>query len=88
MLMKLKYAYGVKWETLEKFGAVSEETVLEMARGIRKSPAADNWIVGEWDCRTPAEALRINRLIDWIGLSDATTEKPGIISGRVDPDRN
>jgi nicotinamide-nucleotide amidase len=32
---------GVRWETLEKFGAVSQETVLEMARGVRQALAAD-----------------------------------------------
>lgn len=32
---------GVSWDTLEKFGAVSEETVLEMARGVRAALAAD-----------------------------------------------
>ena len=32
---------GVKWKTLEQFGAVSEEVVLEMARGVRRALAAD-----------------------------------------------
>lgn len=32
---------GVGWATLEKHGAVSEETVLEMARGVRIALAAD-----------------------------------------------
>ena len=32
---------GVRWETLEKFGAVSKETVLEMACGVRTALAAD-----------------------------------------------
>lgn len=32
---------GVSWDTLEKFGAVSEETVSEMAKGIRHALAAD-----------------------------------------------
>ncbi len=32
---------GVAWDTLEKFGAVSEETVSEMAKGIRHALAAD-----------------------------------------------
>jgi len=42
------YAYEAKerllevsHETLEKYGAVSEETVLEMARGVRNALAAD-----------------------------------------------
>ena len=32
---------GVKWETLEKYGAVSQEVVLQMARGARHALAAD-----------------------------------------------
>lgn len=32
---------GVRWETLEKYGAVSKETVLEMACGVRRALAAD-----------------------------------------------
>ena len=32
---------GVRWETLEQHGAVSRETVLEMARGVRLALAAD-----------------------------------------------
>jgi PncC family amidohydrolase len=32
---------GVRWETLEKYGAVSQETVLEMAKGVRHALAAD-----------------------------------------------
>jgi PncC family amidohydrolase len=32
---------GVRRETLERFGAVSKETVLEMARGVRRALKAD-----------------------------------------------
>ncbi|MDD5468725.1 MAG: CinA family protein [Anaerolineales bacterium] len=32
---------GVRWATLEKYGAVSEETVLEMARGVRQALDAE-----------------------------------------------
>lgn len=32
---------GVHWETLEKYGAVSKETVIEMACGVRRALAAD-----------------------------------------------
>jgi PncC family amidohydrolase len=42
------YAYDAKvrilsvsWETLERYGAVSEEVVLEMAREVRRAMAAD-----------------------------------------------
>jgi PncC family amidohydrolase len=32
---------GVSWDTLEKYGAISVETAIEMARGIRIALAAD-----------------------------------------------
>ena len=32
---------GVRWETLEKYGSVSREVVLEMARGVRTALEAD-----------------------------------------------
>jgi len=32
---------GVSWDTLRKYGAVSRETVLEMAGGIRQALAVD-----------------------------------------------
>ena len=32
---------GVQWKTLEKYGAVSEPVVIEMARGVRRALAAD-----------------------------------------------
>ena len=32
---------GVKWATLEQYGAVSKPVVLEMARGVRRALAAD-----------------------------------------------
>ncbi len=32
---------GVRWETLEQYGAVSRETVLEMACGARRALSAD-----------------------------------------------
>jgi PncC family amidohydrolase len=44
----IAYAYeakvrllGVSWDTLKKYGAVSQETVLEMARGVREALLAD-----------------------------------------------
>jgi len=44
----MAYAYEAKvqwldvsWDTLEKYGAVSREVVLEMARGVRKALKAD-----------------------------------------------
>jgi PncC family amidohydrolase len=66
---------GVTWETLEKYGAVSEETVLEMARGVRNALAADigisvSGIAGPGG-GTPDKPVGLT----WIGLSDATTDK-------------
>jgi len=44
----IAYAYeakvrllGVQWKTLERYGAVSEPVVIEMARGVRRALAAD-----------------------------------------------
>ncbi len=32
---------GVRWRTLEEFGAVSEQIAIQMARGVRRALAAD-----------------------------------------------
>jgi PncC family amidohydrolase len=60
---------------LEKFGAVSEETVIEMARGVRIALAADigisvSGIAGPGG-GTPEKPVGLT----WIGLSDSTTVK-------------
>lgn len=60
---------GVRWSTLEKYGAVSQETVLEMASGVRKSLAADiglsiSGIAGPGG-GTPEKPVGLT----WIGLS-------------------
>ena len=72
----VSYAYeakvrlaGVRWETLEQYGAVSQETVLEMARGIRQALASDiglavSGIAGPGG-GTPDKPVGLT----WIGLS-------------------
>mgnify|MGYP001087426177 FL=1 len=60
---------GVTWETLEKHGAVSRPTVLEMARGVRRALAADiglavSGIAGPGG-GTPEKPVGLT----WIGLS-------------------
>ena len=60
---------GVRWETLEKYGAVSQETALEMARGVRHALAADvglavTGIAGPGGA-TPEKPVGLV----WIGLS-------------------
>lgn len=60
---------GVRQETLEKYGAVSRETVLEMARGARERLAADiglavTGIAGPGG-GTPDKPVGLT----WIGLS-------------------
>jgi len=60
---------GVRWETLEKYGAVSRETVVEMARGVRNALAADigvsvSGIAGPGG-GTPEKPVGLT----WIGLS-------------------
>jgi len=62
---------GVHWETLEKFGAVSEQTVVEMACGVRRALAADiglsvSGIAGPGG-GTPEKPVGLV----WIGLSAA-----------------
>lgn len=66
---------GVRWETLEKYGAVSKETVLEMARGVRRSLAADiglsvSGIAGPGG-GTPEKPVGLT----WIGLSAAGVDE-------------
>ena len=65
---------GVSRDTLEQHGAVSEETVLEMARGIRKAMGADigisvSGIAGPTG-GTPDKPVGTV----WIGLSSAKEE--------------
>lgn len=60
---------GVKWETLEAYGAVSQETVLEMALGVRRAFAADvglsiSGVAGPGG-GTPEKPVGLT----WIGLS-------------------
>ena len=60
---------GVSWDTLEKHGAVSRATVLEMARGVRRALAADiglsvSGIAGPGG-GTPEKPVGLT----WIGLS-------------------
>jgi PncC family amidohydrolase len=62
---------GVRWETLERYGAVSKETVIEMARGARRALAADiglsvSGIAGPGG-GTPDKPVGTT----WIGLSAA-----------------
>ena len=60
---------GVSWDTLEKYGAVSEETIREMALGVRHALAADvglavSGIAGPTG-GTPEKPVGFT----WIGLS-------------------
>jgi len=65
---------GVHQETLEKFGAVSSETVIEMAHGVRKALAADVGIsvsgIAGPDGGTPDKPVGTV----WIGLSSPQQE--------------
>jgi PncC family amidohydrolase len=65
---------GVRWETLEKHGAVSSETVIEMARGVRVALAADiglsvSGIAGPGG-GTPQKPVGLT----WIGVSSPWDE--------------
>ena len=66
---------GVRWETLEKYGAVSKETVLEMACGARRPLAADigaavSGIAGPGG-GTPDKPVGLA----WVGLSAAGVDE-------------
>lgn len=66
---------GVRWDTLEKFGAVSQETALEMARGVRKALGADigvavTGIAGPGGA-TPTKPVGLV----WFGLSAPESEQ-------------
>ena len=66
---------GVRWETLEKYGAVSKETVLEMACGVRRALAADigasvSGIAGPGG-GTPDKPVGLA----WVGLSAASVDE-------------
>jgi nicotinamide-nucleotide amidase len=65
---------GVHQETLEKFGAVSSETVIEMARGVRNTLSADVGIsvsgIAGPDGGTPEKPVGTV----WIGLSTPREE--------------
>ncbi|MCJ7658680.1 MAG: CinA family protein [Anaerolineales bacterium] len=65
----------VRWETLEKYGAVSKETVLEMACGVRRALAADigvavSGIAGPGG-GTPDKPVGLA----WVGLSAAGVDE-------------
>ena len=65
---------GVNWSTLEKHGAVSAETVIEMARGVRVALAADvglsvSGIAGPGG-GTPEKPVGLV----WVGLSSPQTD--------------
>jgi len=65
---------GVSWGTLEKYGAVSAETVIEMARGVRIALAADIGIavsgIAGPSGGTPDKPVGTT----WVGLSTSRQE--------------
>ena len=65
---------GVRWETLEQHGAVSPETVIEMAHGVRTALAADiglavSGIAGPGG-GTPEKPVGLT----WVGISSPWDE--------------
>jgi PncC family amidohydrolase len=60
---------GVSWETLEKHGAVSRATVLEMARGVRRALAADVGLAVSGIAGPGGGTLDKPVGLTWIGLS-------------------
>ncbi|UCH60440.1 MAG: CinA family protein [Anaerolineales bacterium] len=66
---------GVRRETLEKNGAVSQETALEMARGVRKAFAADIGVSITGIAGPGGGSLEKPVGLTWIGLSAGDFEK-------------
>ena len=65
---------GVKWSSLEKYGAVSKEVALEMAKGVRRTLAADiglsvTGIAGPGG-GTPSKAVGFT----WVGINSCHGE--------------
>jgi PncC family amidohydrolase len=71
---------GVSWDTLKSHGAVSRETVLEMARGARKALAADVGISVS-GIAGPGGGLP-NKPVGttWLGLSTAAGERAHLLT--------
>jgi PncC family amidohydrolase len=66
---------GVSWDTLKAYGAVSRETVLEMARGARRALDADI-AISVSGIAGPGGGLPDKPVgTTWIGLSAADEEK-------------
>jgi PncC family amidohydrolase len=75
---------GVSWETLQAHGAVSRETVLEMARGARKALGADVAIAVS-GIAGPGGGLP-NKPVGttWLGLNTASEERSYLLQFQGD----
>ncbi len=91
----VSYAYeakvallGVRWDTLQAYGAVSRETVLEMARGVRAALNADV-AVAVSGIAGPGGGLP-NKPVGttWVGLSSADGEWARIFCFPGDREQN
>lgn len=91
----IAYAYeakvallGVSWDTLKAYGAVSRETVLEMARGARRALSAD-LAVSVSGIAGPGGGLP-NKPVGttWIGLSAADGEQAAVYGFQGDRHQN
>jgi len=60
---------GVSWDTLEKFGAVSKETIEQMALGVRRSLTADVGLAVSGIAGPTGGTLTKPVGYTWIGLS-------------------
>lgn len=65
---------GVTWNTLEKHGAVSAETVIEMARGVRVALAADIGLSVSGIAGPTGGTLEKPVGLVWVGLSSPQTD--------------
>jgi PncC family amidohydrolase len=79
---------GVSWDTLKQFGAVSRETVLEMARGVRKALGAELAIAVS-GIAGPGGGLP-NKPVGttWIGLSASDGDRAELFQFQGDREQN
>lgn len=75
---------GVSWETLQAHGAVSRETVLEMARGARKALGADV-AVAVSGIAGPGGGLPTKPVgTTWVGMSTQEEERSYLLQFQGD----
>ena len=75
---------GISWGTLERYGAVSQETALEMARGVRLALAADVGL-SVTGIAGPGGGMPEKPVgLVWIGLSSTSTREHSVVTEAIE----